>query len=99
MCCGAGGGVRAREPDVALKMTEEKLGYMNEAGVQVILDICPFCHLQYDRGQKDLGWKDKMPVLHLSQLYGLAFGLEPAKLGLKTHATSVELKIFNTGGK
>jgi len=92
MCCGAGGGVRARTPDVALKMTKENLDNMAAAGVDVIVDCCPFCHLQYDVGQvqlKDL--KQKIPVLHLSQLMGLAFGLEKEKLGLEVHQVKVNL--------
>ncbi len=92
MCCGAGGGVRARTPDVALKMTAENLKNMQAAGVDVIVDCCPFCHLQYDVSQvqlKDL--QTKLPVLHLSQLLGLAFGLPKEKLGLEVHQVKVNL--------
>ena len=90
MCCGAGGGVRARTPDVALKMTAENLKNMTAAGVDVIVDCCPFCHLQYDAGQVQLK-EYKIPVLHLSQLLGLAFGLEKEKLGLEVHQVKVNL--------
>ena len=91
MCCGAGGGVRANTPDVALKMTEEKLNYLDEVEVSLILDVCPFCHLQYDRGQKDLGREKQYPVLHLSQFYGLAFGMDRKLLGFGLHDTPVEI--------
>ena len=91
MCCGAGGGVRANTPDVALKMTEEKLIYLDEVEVDIILDVCPFCHLQYDRGQKDLGREKQYPVLHLSQFYGLAFGMDRKLLGFGLHDTPVEI--------
>jgi len=90
MCCGAGGGVRARTPDVALKMTKENLTNMTAAGVDVIVDCCPFCHLQYDVGQAQLK-EFKIPVLHLSQLLGLAFGLDRDKLGLEVHQVKVNL--------
>ncbi|UCE80736.1 MAG: CoB--CoM heterodisulfide reductase subunit B, partial [Methanobacteriota archaeon] len=91
-CCGAGGGVRARTPDVSLKMTEENLENMTKAGVEVIVDCCPFCHLQYDVSQVQLKDKNyRVPVLHLSQLLGLAFGLEKDKLGLECHQVKVEL--------
>ncbi len=89
-CCGAGGGVRARTPDVALKMTEENLTNMKDAGVDMIIDCCPFCHLQYDVGQVELK-KFEIPVLHLSQLMGLKFGLEKDKLGLEAHKVPVKL--------
>jgi heterodisulfide reductase subunit B len=91
MCCGAGGGVRANTPDVALKMTEEKLNYLDEVEADLIIDVCPFCHLQYDRGQKDLGRKKQYPVLHLSQYYGLAFGMDKSQLGFNMHDTPVDL--------
>ncbi len=91
LCCGAGGGVRARVPDLALKMTKVKLDNIKKAGANVIVNPCPFCHLQYDRGQKDLGEKETIPVLHLSQLYGLAFGVDEKKLGFGDHATPVKL--------
>ncbi len=89
-CCGAGGGVRARTPDVALKMTKENLTNMKAAGAEVIVDCCPFCHLQYDAGQAQLK-EFGIPVLHLSQLLGMAFGLDKAKLGLEVHQTKVNL--------
>ncbi len=92
MCCGAGGGVRANTPDVALKMTEEKLNYLDEVKADLILDVCPFCHLQYDRGQKDLKRPKTYPVVHLSQFYGMAFGLDRKLLGFELHDTKVELK-------
>ncbi len=92
MCCGAGGGVRARTPDVALKMTAENLKNMQAAGVDMIVDCCPFCHLQYDVGQVQLkDMQTKIPVLHLSQLLGLAFGLPREKLGLEVHQVKVNL--------
>jgi heterodisulfide reductase subunit B len=71
-------------------MTAENLKNMTDAGVDVIVDCCPFCHLQYDAGQVQL--KDyKIPVLHLSQLLGLAFGLPKEKLGLEVHQVKVNL--------
>jgi len=91
LCCGAGGGVRARVPQLALDMTKQKLENIVKAGANVLVNPCPFCHLQYDRGQEDLKWEKKIPVLHLSQLYGLAFGVDEKKLGFGDHTTPVKL--------
>jgi len=81
MCCGAGGGVRSGNPELAAKFTEEKLKNMKAVDAQFIIDVCPFCHLQFDRTQKDLKGYD-IPVIHLAQLYGLAMGVPKEKLGL-----------------
>lgn len=90
MCCGAGGGVRSRDASTALRMTEEKLKNLKAVNVQMIVDVCPFCHLQYDRSQKDLPGYN-IPVVHLSQLYGMAFGMPREKLGLDAHETKFNL--------
>ncbi|MEM0448595.1 MAG: CoB--CoM heterodisulfide reductase subunit B [Methanomassiliicoccales archaeon] len=90
MCCGAGGGVRSRDNKTALRMTEEKLKNLKKVNAQMIVDVCPFCHLQYDASQNDLPGYN-IPVIHLSQLYGMAFGLPRDKLGLEAHVTKVNL--------
>ncbi len=90
MCCGAGGGVRAGSPDVALEMTKSKIDYMKAAGATCIVTPCPFCHLQFDRGQKDLGQGYDLPVIHLSQILGLALGVDKSKLGFESHVTPVD---------
>ncbi len=84
-CCGAGGGVRSAMPETSLKMTEYKLLRMKKAGVDCIVDACPFCHLQYDAGQAELAKTGKvfnMPVVHFSQLLGMALGYTPEDVGL-----------------
>lgn len=80
-CCGAGGGVRARMPDIALKMTETILKSIKNAGGDCLVDVCPFCHMQFDTTQKDLPYQ--IPVFHLSQFLALAFGVDRSKLGLE----------------
>jgi heterodisulfide reductase subunit B len=86
MCCGAGGGVRARDLDVTASYTKEKLDHMSEAGVDAIVDVCPFCHMQFDQGQTEVneryGTDFAIPVFHLAQLYGLAMGLSAEDLTL-----------------
>jgi len=97
MCCGAGGAVRTAVKEVAADFTREKLTNMRDAGVDAIIDVCPFCHLQLDLGQFEVNniFKDEIgepfhiPVIYLTQLLGLAFGIDPNLLGLiKNHELS-----------
>lgn len=90
MCCGAGGGVRSGYADESLEMLEHKLDCIRKAGVDCIVNACPFCHLQFDRGQiavnEKFGTDYSIPVLHYSQLLGLALGFSPDHLGIEQNA-------------
>jgi len=91
MCCGAGGGMRSQFSETALKFTKANLEIMKNAGAEIIVDVCPFCHLQFDSGQKNTEFA--FPVLHLSQLYGMALGMDTKNLGTDAHITPVKLQI------
>jgi heterodisulfide reductase subunit B len=90
MCCGAGGGVRSGHIAESLEMLEHKLAFIQQAGVDCIVNACPFCHLQFDRGQiavdEKFGTNYAIPVLHYSQLLGLALGFSPDELGIEQNA-------------
>ena len=62
---------------------------MQAAGADAIVNVCPFCHLQFDVGQtevnKKYGTNFNIPVFHLAQLYGMAMGLDPKELTLDNH--------------
>ena len=94
MCCGAGGAVRTAVKEVAADFTREKLVNMRDAGVDIIVNCCPFCHLQLDLGQVEvnnfygdiIGEPFHIPVIYITQLLGVAFGMDPNLLGLvKNH--------------
>ncbi|MHA1745650.1 MAG: CoB--CoM heterodisulfide reductase subunit B [Promethearchaeota archaeon] len=92
MCCGAGGGLRGSEKIISLDFTRDKLESIRDSGADIIVDCCPFCHLQFDLGQKEINttFSDKIsnpfkiPVIYFTQLLGLAMGLDPYRLGLLT---------------
>ena len=60
-----------------------------DAGADCLVTPCPLCHLNLDLQQPlaagVVGRPLNMPVLHLPQLLGLAFGLEPKELGMNKH--------------
>ena len=92
MCCGAGGGVRSSNLAVATDMVREKLNNIKAAGVDCIVDCCPFCHMQLEGGQLDIkkqfGEEYNIPVFYITQLLGLAMGLSKDELGLNKNAIS-----------
>jgi heterodisulfide reductase subunit B len=85
-CCGAGGGVWSGEEETSLAILGRKIDQMLAGGAEAIVNVCPFCHLQFDQGQRRLGRdRPSLPSVHLSQLLGLSFGMKDKALGLHTH--------------
>ena len=64
---------------------------IESAGVDCIVNACPFCHMQLDAGQVDLNEKNgtshNIPVLHYTQLLGLALGYSVEDLGIELNET------------
>ena len=83
-CCGAPiAGVNDRIP---LQLTREKLSHIKSAGAQMLVTVCPFCHMMFDTNQlrieKTFSETFRIPVLHYPQLLGLAMGFSPEELAL-----------------
>lgn len=90
--------------DKALAMGGNHILEAKEKGADLLVTPCPLCHLNLDGQQpdaarvlkKDIG----VPIFHLPQLLGLAFGFEPEQLRLNHHVVptkgaleKVELKV------
>ncbi|HEY8704119.1 MAG TPA: CoB--CoM heterodisulfide reductase iron-sulfur subunit B family protein [Gaiellaceae bacterium] len=86
-CCGFPI-IQARE-ETALAELIQPVEQAMEAGADVMVTPCPLCHLSLDAWQQKLeastGRKFGMPILHLSQLVGVAAGLEDSELKFKRH--------------
>jgi succinate dehydrogenase / fumarate reductase cytochrome b subunit len=91
-CCGFPI-IQARE-ETALGELIQPIEQAKEAGADAIVTPCPLCHLSLDAWQsklkKQTGKDFQMPILHLSQLIGVAAGLEEAELKFKRHIVSVK---------
>ena len=91
-CCGFPI-IQARE-DVAMGELIQPIEQASEAGADAMVTPCPLCHLSLDAWQSKLkattGRDFKMPILHLSQLVGVAAGLEESELKFKRHVVSVD---------
>ena len=84
--------VHARE-ETALGELIQPIEQAIERGADAMVTPCPLCHLSLDAWQQKLeaatGRKLAMPILHLSQLIGVAAGLEDSELQFKRHVVSV----------
>jgi succinate dehydrogenase / fumarate reductase, cytochrome b subunit len=91
-CCGFPI-IQARE-EVALGELIQPIEQASEAGADAIVTPCPLCHLSLDAWQSKLreqtGRDFRMPILHLSQLIGVAAGLDDAELRFKRHVVPVD---------
>jgi succinate dehydrogenase / fumarate reductase, cytochrome b subunit len=91
-CCGFP--IIAAREEVAIAELIQPIEQASEAGADAIVTPCPLCHLSLDAWQSKLkeqtGRDFRMPVLHLSQLIGIAAGLDDADLKFKRHLVSVE---------
>ena len=91
-CCGFPI-IQARE-ETALGELIQPIEQAKEAGADAMVTPCPLCHLSLDAWQSKLKKKTgkdfQMPILHLSQLIGVAAGLEASELRFRRHVVSVE---------
>jgi heterodisulfide reductase subunit B len=92
-CCGAGLSVSRTDTVARLSGNILKDAFDREAEVVVV--ACPMCHSNLDMRRpeinKYLGGRIDIPVLYISQVLGLAVGIDAKTLGLNRHMTSVNL--------
>jgi len=83
-CCG--NTVVGVNEEVPFQMAKEKLDHVKAIGAQALVTVCPSCHMMYDfsqpRIEKAFNASYGLPVLHYTQLLGLAMGFKPEELGL-----------------
>ncbi len=89
-CCGAS--LAITDEKVMLEMTKAPLLTAKNAQADCIVTPCPMCHFNLDAKQKDVESHFHidigLPVLYITQLIGLAFGIPPKELGLHRNIVS-----------
>jgi len=72
--------------EAMVEMTRRILDNAKAIGADCIVTVCPLCQFNLDAKQSDVeghfGVKFGIPVLFITQLMGLAFGLTPKEVGL-----------------
>lgn len=92
-CCG--GSFALSRKSVVLRQGRRVYDAAQRAGAEVICLACPMCHSNLDLRQGEFGVsaESQMPVLYLTQLMGVAFGLPAAEMGFEGHFVAVEPKL------
>ncbi len=89
-CCG--GPIFMPQAEAAEDIAYRILKEAKKAGADVIVTLCPLCHLMLDAKQKAIESrrreKIEIPVLYVTQLVGIALGLGPEELGMNMNAVS-----------
>ncbi len=86
-CCG--GSVTLSKTEAVLGMIRRIIEDAHNVGAQAIVVACPLCQINLDTRQNLLGLDYQMPVIYITQLLGLAFGLKPEELGFQKHFIDV----------
>lgn len=96
-CCGAAHSVPRK--DIVVDLSKKILDDAKKHGANVLIVACPMCHTNLDMRQRAIMKEHKdhneIPVLYLSELLGLALGLNLSELGIDLHIVKYNLKANN----
>lgn len=86
-CCGAAHSIARR--DIVVDLSKSILDDAKEHGANVMVVACPMCHTNLDMRQRAMkrtytGHED-FPVLYITELIGLALGMNEKELGIDLH--------------
>jgi succinate dehydrogenase / fumarate reductase cytochrome b subunit len=92
MCCGFP--ILFVRPQTANRIAGRQIADAKDHGADAMATPCPLCHISLDsyqnKAEHAVGRPLGMPVFHLPQLVGLAFGASPEELGLARHLVPTE---------
>jgi heterodisulfide reductase subunit B len=89
-CCG--GPILIPQQKVAYELTKNLLDEAQSLGADCIILACPLCSTNLEMRQPDIekqyNVNYSLPILYITELIGLALGINPKKLGLDKHLVS-----------
>lgn len=93
--CGTGFTQRYSNPDLSMDVTYEKLKSLKEEDTDILIHLCPNCHVQFDRYQNLIGDKhdEEFKTIHLNiaQFIAIAMGADfETVVGTQAHTVPVE---------
>ncbi len=92
-CCGAG--MSVSRTDIVARLSAGIVEDAYDRSAEAIVVACPMCHSNLDMRRKEinkyLGKEIDIPVLYISQVIGLAAGVDPKELGIQRHMVKVDL--------
>jgi len=98
-CCG--NPIIGVNEKIPFQMAKEKFDHIMAAKAEALITVCPFCHIMFDLNQPRIerlfNVKIGLPVLHYTQLLGLAMGFSPQELAfdeLRVKPTTLFEKVF-----
>jgi heterodisulfide reductase subunit B len=76
-CCGGSLGIS--QTSLALELSAKVIENAQACGADIIINACPLCQVNVESRQVQMDLGFEMPVLYITQLMALAFGLEEKK--------------------
>jgi succinate dehydrogenase / fumarate reductase cytochrome b subunit len=90
-CCGFP--VLFVQRSTAFEMAATYLNNAKQAKADLMVTPCPLCHISLDtyqgKASKQVKARIDLPIMHLSQMVGLALGIQPQKLGFSRHLVAM----------
>jgi heterodisulfide reductase subunit B2 len=91
-CCG--GGLNLSRTDITIERSKAVIDMAIEAGAECIAVACPMCQASLDLRQLDITKKTgtvyNVPIIYITQLLGLSYGISPKELGFERLMISPE---------
>ena len=89
-CCTAPLLTMRRRNELAVEIAREKLSTVKRYA-DIMITVCPFCYLMYEQSQLAPNESYDIPIVHYSQLLGLAMGIDFQDLALNENRVDASI--------